>query len=135
MLLSHYAPGHPVRLDATSVAADEALLAFGPEVPRSAAATLNLSPAGDLTEAAAHLFDYLHRLDALPVRAIVVMPIPTKGLGAAINDRLRRAAAPGGGSPRLNTTFTPPLPGDRKHGGEGRRVAGHEGNGGRRGVK
>src|SRR3546814_12204871 len=44
MLLSHYAPGHPVRLDATSVAADEALLAFGPEVPRSAAATLNLSP-------------------------------------------------------------------------------------------
>ena len=96
MLSSHYAPGHPVRLNATAVAADEALLAFGPEVPAGAAATLNLSPAGDLTEAAAHLFAYLHRLDALQVRAIAVMPIPQTGLGAAINDRLRRAAAPRG---------------------------------------
>jgi L-threonylcarbamoyladenylate synthase len=96
MLESHYAPGHPVRLEAMSAAADEALLAFGSEVPAGAAATLNLSPTGDLREAAAHLFAYLHRLDALPVRTIAVMPIPAEGLGAAINDRLRRAAAPRG---------------------------------------
>lgn len=94
MLESHYAPGHPVRLEATEVAPDEAMLAFGPDVPGGAAATLNLSPTGDLTEAAAHLFDYLHRLDALPVCRIAVMPIPHEGLGIAINDRLRRAAAP-----------------------------------------
>jgi L-threonylcarbamoyladenylate synthase len=94
MLVSHYAPGYPVRLDATEVAGDEALLAFGPDVPAGAAETLNLSPAGDLTEAAAHLFAYLHRLDSAAVRAIAVMPIPNEGLGAAINDRLRRAAAP-----------------------------------------
>jgi len=96
MLSSHYAPGHPVRLNASEAAGDEALLAFGPEAPADAAAILNLSPAGDLTEAAAHLFAYLHRLDALDVRAIAVMPIPDAGLGAAINDRLRRAAAPRG---------------------------------------
>lgn len=100
MLTSHYAPGHPVRLEAAEVAGDEALLAFGPEVPPGAAETLNLSPAGDLTEAAAHLFAYLHRLDSADVRAIAVMPIPEEGpkggLGAAINDRLRRAAAPRG---------------------------------------
>jgi len=96
MLSSHYAPGHPVRLNASEAAGDEALLAFGPEAPADAAAILNLSPAGDLTEAAAHLFAYLHRLDALEVRAIAVMPIPETGLGAAINDRLRRAAAPRG---------------------------------------
>ncbi len=96
LLSSHYAPGHPVRLGATAVAGDEALLAFGPEVPQGAAETLNLSSAGDLTEAAAHLFAYLHRLDACAVRAIAVMPIPETGLGTAINDRLRRAAAPRG---------------------------------------
>jgi len=96
MLSSHYAPGHPVRLNASEAAGDEALLAFGPEAPADAAAILNLSPAGDLTEAAAHLFAYLHRLDALEVRAIAVMPIPETDLGAAINDRLRRAAAPRG---------------------------------------
>jgi len=94
MLSSHYAPGRPVRLDAREVAPDEALLAFGPRVPEGAAETLNLSPTGDLKEAAAHLFAYLHRLDALDLRAIAVMPIPAEGLGAAINDRLRRAAAP-----------------------------------------
>jgi L-threonylcarbamoyladenylate synthase len=94
MMASHYAPGHPVRLEATEVAANEALLAFGPEVPVGAAETLNLSPSGELREAAAHLFAYLHRLDSLPVCAIAVMPIPAEGLGAAINDRLRRAAAP-----------------------------------------
>jgi L-threonylcarbamoyladenylate synthase len=94
MLTSHYAPAHPLRLDARQAAADEALLAFGPEVPAGAAETLNLSPRGNLREAAARLFACLHRLDALPVRAIAVMPIPAEGLGAAINDRLRRAAAP-----------------------------------------
>ncbi|WP_193368520.1 L-threonylcarbamoyladenylate synthase [Pelagibius marinus] len=94
MLTSHYAPGHPVRLDATDVVGDEALLAFGPEVPAGAVETLNLSPSGDLTEAAAHLFAYLHRLDSADVRDIAVMPIPDSGLGSAINDRLRRAAAP-----------------------------------------
>lgn len=99
MLTSHYAPGHPVRLEATEAAADEALLAFGPEVPAGAAVTLNLSPSGDLREAAAHLFAYLHRLDAARVRAIAVMPIPDEGLGAAINDRLKRAAAPRSPSP------------------------------------
>ncbi|MGF1591924.1 MAG: L-threonylcarbamoyladenylate synthase [Kiloniellaceae bacterium] len=101
MLSSHYAPDRPLRLEARDVAADEALLAFGAEVPAGAAQTLNLSPTGDLKEAAAHLFAYLHRLDALDVRAIAVVPIPqtgaTGGLGAAINDRLRRAAAPRGG--------------------------------------
>jgi len=80
--------------DVTFIRAEK--LAFGPEAPADAAAILNLSPAGDLTEAAAHLFAYLHRLDALEVRAIAVMPIPETGLGAAINDRLRRAAAPRG---------------------------------------
>jgi L-threonylcarbamoyladenylate synthase len=94
LLASHYAPRHPVRLNATEVAGDEALLAFGPQVPAGAAATENLSATGDLTEAAAGLFAALHRLDALEVRAIAVMPVPEEGLGGAINDRLRRAAAP-----------------------------------------
>ncbi len=94
MLSSHYAPGHPVRLDAETVQPDEALLAFGPEPPAGATQSLNLSPGGDLREAAAHLFAYLHRLDSAQISAIAVMPIPETGLGAAINDRLRRAAAP-----------------------------------------
>lgn len=94
MLSSHYAPGHPVRLEATMVADDEALLAFGPKAPAGHHTTLNLSPSGDLKEAAAHLFAYLRRLDGCDVRTIAVMPIPKEGLGAAINDRLRRAAAP-----------------------------------------
>jgi len=96
LLASHYAPGHPVRLGATEVSGDEALLAFGPQVPAGAAAVENLSASGDLTEAAAGLFAALHRLDALEVRGIAVMPISDLGLGAAINDRLRRAAAPRG---------------------------------------
>jgi L-threonylcarbamoyladenylate synthase len=98
MLSSHYAPGHPVRLNATMVADDEALLAFGAKAPAGHHTTLNLSPSGNLKEAASHLFAYLHRLDAAEVRAIAVMAIPETGpdagLGAAINDRLRRAAAP-----------------------------------------
>lgn len=93
-LASHYAPDRPVRLDAVSVAADEALLAFGADVPAGAAVTLQLSAAGDLTEAAANLFAHLRRLDRPGVRAIAVSPIPATGLGEAINDRLRRAAAP-----------------------------------------
>ena len=94
MLASHYAPGRPLRLDAQTVAADEALLAFGPEPLAGAAKTLNLSQAGDTTEAAARLFAALHELDRPEFKAIAVMAIPEQGLGAAINDRLRRAAAP-----------------------------------------
>ncbi len=92
-LLSHYAPTTPLRLDATSVASDEALLAFGPSTPDGAKVSLNLSVRGDLVEAAANLFAMLHELDASDTKAIGVVPIPQAGLGAAINDRLRRAAA------------------------------------------
>ena len=93
MLARHYAPAHPLRLGATSVGPDEALLGFGGTLPAGAAITCNLSPAGDLREAAANLFAMLHELDNAGVAAIAVMPIPEEGLGAAINDRLRRAAA------------------------------------------
>jgi L-threonylcarbamoyladenylate synthase len=95
-LASHYAPARPVRLNATSIAADEALLAFGPQPPAGARQTLNLSPNGDLTEAAANLFAYLRALDQPGNACIAVMPIPQTGLGLAINDRLRRAAADDG---------------------------------------
>ncbi len=93
-LAAHYAPSLQVRLGATSVDPNEALLAFGPNVPAGAAVTLNLSPTGDLLEAAANLFAHLHALDRPGLRAIVVMAIPDEGLGLAINDRLRRAAKP-----------------------------------------
>ncbi|MCW5729919.1 MAG: threonylcarbamoyl-AMP synthase [Alphaproteobacteria bacterium] len=93
MLASHYAPRLPLRLHASDVAPDEALLGFGRELPEGAAMTMNLSPGGDLREAAAHLFAYLRALDRPVFRAIAVMPIPENGLGLAINDRLRRAAA------------------------------------------
>jgi L-threonylcarbamoyladenylate synthase len=93
---SHYAPTRPVRLNATSVARDEALLAFGPRPPAGARQMLNLSPEGDLTEAAANLFAYLRALDQPGNARIAVMPIPQTGLGLAINDRLRRAAADDG---------------------------------------
>ena len=89
MQLSHYAPTLPVRLNATSGEPDEAMLGFGPAPD----ATLNLSETGDLTEAAANLFAHLHRLDEPERTGIAVMPIPETGLGRAINDRLRRAAA------------------------------------------
>jgi L-threonylcarbamoyladenylate synthase len=95
MLASHYAPRTPVRLDAGTVTAGEALLAFGPAaVPGADSATmvLNLSGRGDLNEAAANLFGYLRALDTCGARAIAVMPVPDHGLGEAINDRLRRAA-------------------------------------------
>lgn len=97
MLVSHYAPRAGVRLDATHVEAGEALLAFGADLPpgaEAAVAVRNLSPRGDLAEAAAGLFGALRDLDALGARAIAAMPIPRHGLGEAINDRLRRAAAP-----------------------------------------
>jgi L-threonylcarbamoyladenylate synthase len=93
-LASHYAPSLPLRPDAIDVGADEALLAFGPQPLPGAARTLNLSPSGDLTEAAANLFAMLRALDRPAFRAIAVMPVPGDGLGEAIRDRLRRAAAP-----------------------------------------
>lgn len=94
MLSSHYAPTKPLRLDAESAAADEALLAFGPTAPSGAAVAVNLSPSGDLTEAAARLFSALRELDESAAAGIAAMTIPERGLGVAINDRLRRAAAP-----------------------------------------
>ena len=91
---SHYAPARPIRLDARTVASNEALLAFGPRPIAGAAMTLNLSAAGDLEEAAANLFAMLRALDHPGIRAIAVMPIPREDLGEAICDRLVRAAAP-----------------------------------------
>lgn len=87
-LTSHYAPNASVRLNANQPRGDEVLIGFG-----AVAGDLNLSPNADLTEAAAHLFDMLRRADRLG-RPIAVAPIPDHGLGRAINDRLRRAAAP-----------------------------------------
>ena len=87
-LASHYAPRAPVRLDAEAPREGEVYLGFGP-----GRATLNLSAGGDLREAAANLFGHLHALDAMG-RPIAVAPVPETGLGRAINDRLRRAAAP-----------------------------------------
>ena len=92
-LESHYAPARPVRLGASTVGADEGLLAFGPTVPPGAMLTYNLSPSGDLGEAAANLFAQMRLLDRPGIGRIAVMPIPETGLGLAINDRLRRAAA------------------------------------------
>ncbi len=89
-LESHYAPYARVRLNADHAGPGEVLLGFGPHTPSDA---LNLSPSGDLVEAASHLFAYLRRLDRPGVAAIAVMPIPDHGLGLAINDRLKRAAA------------------------------------------
>jgi L-threonylcarbamoyladenylate synthase len=95
-LESHYAPRAAVRPGATSVAGGEALLAFGSDVPAHEGPMINLSPSGDLREAAANLFAALRALDRPGVSAIAVVPIPGEGLGEAINDRLRRAAAPRG---------------------------------------
>ena len=96
-LASHYAPRARLRLEARSVSAGEALLAFGPTPARGAelaALALNLSQRGDLIEAAAKLFSHLRALDASGAATIAVMPVPHAGLGEAINDRLQRAAAP-----------------------------------------
>jgi L-threonylcarbamoyladenylate synthase len=88
-LASHYAPSRLLRLNATDAAEDEFLIGFG-----AIAGDANLSPSGDLVEAAAKLFDLLHVGDASDRSRIAVAPVPKEGLGAAINDRLRRAAAP-----------------------------------------
>jgi L-threonylcarbamoyladenylate synthase len=94
MLANHYAPSLPLRLEAAGARPGEALLAFGPEAPPGFAEVLWLSRSGDLTEAAANLFAMLRRLDRPQFTGIAVIPIPEHGLGRAINDRLRRAAAP-----------------------------------------
>jgi L-threonylcarbamoyladenylate synthase len=95
-LASHYAPRARLRLDATSLAPGEALLAFGPNPLKLENSMVNLSPKGDIREAAARLFSALRELDASGCKVIAVMAIPDAGLGEAINDRLRRAAAPRG---------------------------------------
>jgi L-threonylcarbamoyladenylate synthase len=92
-LAIHYAPDTPLRLEASAPRQGEALLAFGPDAPACAGPSRNLSPRGDLNQAAANFFAMLRQLDALGALAIAVMPIPNQGLGEAINDRLRRAAA------------------------------------------
>lgn len=97
MLASHYAPGASVRLNATSAEAGEALIRFaGQPVSgcENASAVFDLSPSGDLAEAAANLFGLLKQADATGVARIAVAPVPDHGLGEAINDRLMRAAAP-----------------------------------------
>ncbi len=97
MLASHYAPDAAVRVGATDVLPGEALLAFGKDRIKGAeraVATLNLSPTGDLREAAANLFSHMQALDRSGAKTIAVEPIPASGLGEAINDRLSRAAAP-----------------------------------------
>ena len=94
MLLSHYAPRLPVRLTCDDPQPGEALLAFGPDVPEGFAEVFNLSPTGTLVEAAANLFAALRALDNPEFSGIAVMPIPPQGIGLAILDRLRRAAAP-----------------------------------------
>jgi L-threonylcarbamoyladenylate synthase len=93
MLISHYAPKATLRLDAEGAGPGEALLAFGP-APAFPGTMLNLSPRGDLIEAAANLFSHLRALDASGAKHIAVMKIPHDGLGEAVNDRLKRAAAP-----------------------------------------
>lgn len=98
-LASHYAPRARLRLEAREPGAGEAWLAFGPG-PQGRGPGLNLSERGDLAEAAARLFGHLRALDALAAErgcaTIAVAPVPETGLGRAINDRLRRAAAPRG---------------------------------------
>lgn len=87
-MTSHYAPSKPVRLNADNAGADEVWIGFG-----ALGGDINLSPGGDLDEAAAHLFAALYRADADPRPRIAVAPIPAGGVGLAINDRLKRAAA------------------------------------------
>jgi L-threonylcarbamoyladenylate synthase len=87
-LASHYAPSKPLRLNAVSAESGEYLIGFGEIAGES-----TLSASGDLVEAAARLFDLLHQADSSPKPRIAVAPVPDQGLGAAINDRLHRAAA------------------------------------------
>lgn len=93
MLKSHYAPSLPVKLNVDFPAEGDAFLAFGPTLIDNQDNVLNLSPTGDLNEAAKNLFAMLRALDQSHFKAIAVMPIPEIGLGIAINDRLKRAAA------------------------------------------
>jgi L-threonylcarbamoyladenylate synthase len=94
-LASHYAPATPLRLNAARPEPGEAMLTFGPKALDFGGATINLSPSGNLEEAATKLFAALRELDQLGATAIAVMPIPETGLGEAINDRLQRAAKRG----------------------------------------
>jgi L-threonylcarbamoyladenylate synthase len=96
-MLSHYAPTKPLRLGATSARDGEWLIGFGP-----VAGHATLSAKGDLIEAAANLFDLLHDAERRPYPSIAIAPIVDRGLGAAINDRLRRAAAPVNDNDRLS---------------------------------
>ena len=89
MLQSHYATERPLRMNADHAKPGEVLLGFGPTAPEG---SVNLSPTGDVKEAAANLFAFLRALDRSGVAGIAVMPIPELGLGRAINDRLRRAS-------------------------------------------
>ena len=93
MLKSHYSPKTPIRMNATHCVAGEALLAFGPKPLVGSKYQENLSPSGNLIEAAENLFRMLHRLDDTQSSGIAVMPIPSEGLGLAINDRLQRACS------------------------------------------
>jgi L-threonylcarbamoyladenylate synthase len=95
-LESHYAPRARLRLEARDAASDEAVLDFAGVLAGAGAQSLDLSPSGDLVEAASNLFAYLRALDETGVAGIAVAPVPHRGLGAAINDRLKRAAAPRG---------------------------------------
>ncbi|PCI34591.1 MAG: threonylcarbamoyl-AMP synthase [Alphaproteobacteria bacterium] len=92
-LKSHYAPETKIRLNAETIYPGEALLAFGTRYPKDAKVLRNLSPRASLREAAGNLFSMLHELDQKGCTAIAVSPIPERGLGIAINDRLSRAAA------------------------------------------
>jgi L-threonylcarbamoyladenylate synthase len=89
-LARHYAPDLPVRLEAEAPGPGEAFLAFGPAP--AGERVFNLSPKGDLAEAAANLFAFLRAADRSGASGIAVAPIPGEGLGEAINDRLKRAA-------------------------------------------
>ena len=88
----HYAPRIPLRLNATSVSDQEALLAFGPHPLKGAKKILNLSQSQNLEEAATHLFAMMRQLDHPDYQGIAVMPVPYHDIGLAINDRLQRAA-------------------------------------------
>jgi L-threonylcarbamoyladenylate synthase len=93
-LASHYAPRAAMRLNARTRRAGEVRLGFGPGIEPVGDADLNLSESGDMIEAAANLYRHLHTLDATGAAMIAVAPVPETGLGVAINDRLKRAAAP-----------------------------------------
>ncbi|MFN7901244.1 MAG: L-threonylcarbamoyladenylate synthase [Holosporales bacterium] len=94
MMVRHYAPTTPLRLNATEALINEALLCFGQPEPNGGAVRKNLSLSGNLEEAARNLYAFLHDLDHRGYQGIAVVPIPYQGIGVAINDRLQRAATP-----------------------------------------